>query len=355
MMMPSTSGSATIFKFNATTSTWESQGKIFNPNAAVGDRFGIAVGISGDYAIVGAIGDTESGQNSCGSATIFKRNVTTGVWESQGKLLNPNFAANDFFGYSVAISGDYAMVGTRYDDENGFSNCGSVTFFKRNTSTGVWESQGKQLNASPANDDLFGYSVAMSGIYAIVGSKYDDENSTTDVGSATIYKRNVSTNVWTAQPKLSELGGTSYLFGTSVSIKNDYAIIGAIGYGSEEGAASVYKRNTSTDVWEFQMQLFNPFPMPSDQFGSFVDITADYAMVGSVLDDENGLESLGTVTIFHKLADGIWLEHQKFSCPAAASFNLFGSVALNASDNRFVVGAYGVAAQKGAAFFGKIK
>jgi len=89
------------------------------------DFFGSVLCISGDYAIVGAHYDNEDGINDTGSASIFKRNNTTGAWEQQGsKLTNPNAAYFDLFGQSVSISGDYAIVGAPYDDESGFVNNG---------------------------------------------------------------------------------------------------------------------------------------------------------------------------------------------------------------------------------------
>ena len=231
-------GSATIFKRNSGTGVWESQGKLTNPNPANSDLFGSSVAISGEYAIVGAYGDDEGiGLTNNGSATIFKRNSGTGVWESQGKLTNPSAANSDLFGVSVAISGDYAIVGAYFDDELGFTENGSATIFKRNSGTGVWESQGKLTNPSAANSDLFGYSVAISGDYAIVGARSDDEGFT-DNGSATIYRR--YGNVWRNLPKTSDPSAANYdYFGASVAIDGSTArfLIGAFGSSSYKGLA----------------------------------------------------------------------------------------------------------------------
>ena len=78
--------------------------------------FGRAVCISGDYAIIGAIGDNEKG-NDAGAAYIFKRDGKT--WSEQAKLTASDGGEGDVFGTSVTISGDYAIVGATGDNGKG--------------------------------------------------------------------------------------------------------------------------------------------------------------------------------------------------------------------------------------------
>ncbi|EPR73009.1 quinoprotein [Winogradskyella psychrotolerans RS-3] len=83
--------------------------------------------IDGYYAIVGAYGNDDAGSDS-GSAYIFVR--SGGSWTEQAKLTASDAAYSDFFGLSVAIDGDYAIVGAVFNDDNG-SNSGSAYFFER--------------------------------------------------------------------------------------------------------------------------------------------------------------------------------------------------------------------------------
>jgi hypothetical protein len=348
-------GSATIFSYDATTETWENQGKVFNPNAVESDQFGWSVSISGDYAIVGSTADDENGHQNTGSATIFKRNINTGVWESQGKLTNPSPAAFDNFGVAVSISGDYAIVGASNDDESGKTNCGSATVFKRNTNTGVWESQGKLLNPNLENDDAFGISVSISGTQAIVGAYLDDELGSTNVGSASIFKRNINTGVWESQIKFLEDGFTNDYFGISVSIYDDYAMIGISGSFVQKGMAVIYRRNTQTGIWEEQTRLTDPEGQEGDQLGSTVCITPDYAFAGSPTDEEDGIGDSGSVTLFKKLSEGLWYVHEKFTCPHATPSARFAAVAMTTDENRFVTGARGISQSRGMVIFGRVK
>ncbi|ETR65111.1 MAG: hypothetical protein OMM_14804 [Candidatus Magnetoglobus multicellularis str. Araruama] len=95
------------------------------------DYFGCSVDIDGDSLIVGAYADDDMGSDS-GSAYIFVKDGT--AWSQQAKLTASDGASSDHFGYNVSISGDYAIVGARYDDDNG-GDSGSAYIFKRDGTT----------------------------------------------------------------------------------------------------------------------------------------------------------------------------------------------------------------------------
>jgi len=131
------------------------------PDAWEDARFGTSVAISGDYAIVGAY---LSGYDDLGSSYVFVRNGET--WTEQAKLTASDGTKRDFFGISVAISGDYAIVGDHTYDGAGV-NSGSSYVFVRNGE--IWTEQAKLTASDIAAGDLFGSSVSISGDYAIVG------------------------------------------------------------------------------------------------------------------------------------------------------------------------------------------
>ena len=116
----SASGSAYVFVRSGTT--WTEQQKLTASDGAASDWFGFSVSISGDIAIVGAYKD-DSGQ---GSTYVFVRSGTT--WTEQQKLTASDGAASDSFGRSVSISGDTAIIGAFGDDDDG-SNSGSAYVF----------------------------------------------------------------------------------------------------------------------------------------------------------------------------------------------------------------------------------
>ena len=101
--------------------------KLTASDGAASDRFGISVAISGDHAIVGAYLDSDNGEAS-GSAYVFRRSGDN--WTEVAKLTASDGAANDFFGYSVGISGDHAIVGAHLDADDGDAS-GSAYLFRR--------------------------------------------------------------------------------------------------------------------------------------------------------------------------------------------------------------------------------
>ena len=273
-----------------------------NPAPATSDQFGFSVAISGDYAIVGAYLD-DAGATDAGSAYIYFRSGTT--WSLQATLPNPQPDSSDQFGYSVAISGDYAIVGAYLDDPSGVGNAGSAYIYFRSGTT--WSLQATLPNPEPASNEFFGHSVAISGDYAIVGAYQDAPSGVTDAGSAYIYFR--SGTAWSLQATLPnpEPAGSDR-FGWSVAISGDYAIVGAFADDpsgvTDAGSAYIYFRSGTT--WSLQTTLLNPAPAQDDQFGYSVAISGDYAIVGARLDDPSGVSNAGSAYIYVNLP-GVYL------------------------------------------------
>jgi hypothetical protein len=355
-------GSAYFFK--QTGGVWAQQQKIVASDRAADDNFGWSVAISGDYAIVGALGEDEDASggataSAAGSAYIFKQ--TAGVWAQQQKIVASDRAATDFFGFSVAISGDYAIVGARSEDEDAsggatVSNAGSAYIF--NLSGSTWAQQQKIVAGERAADDYFGYSVAISGDYAIVGAFVEDEdasggNTATGAGSAYIFKQ--IAGVWAQQQKIvASDRAASDQFGLSVAISGDYALVGAFqededasGGATLNAAGSAYIFTQTAGVWGQQNKVVTPLQWvvtaTNDNFGYSVAINGDYAIVGAYQEDEDAsgaslLSGAGSAYIFKKTA-GLWAQQQKIVASDRAADDRFGySVAI--SGDYAIVGAH---------------
>ena len=291
---------------------WMEKQKLLASDGAIDDYFGMSVSITDDgfYAIVGVPYDDDNG-NSSGSAYIFKWNGTS--WIEHQNLLASDGVASDYFGHSVSISGDYAVVGAFYDDDNG-SNSGSAYVFKRALKyvppnfVWVFEEQVKLLPADGDADDHFGFTVFISGDYVIVGAPSDDDKGS-ESGSAYIFKRYDLD--WLQQAKLiASDGSADDNFGHSVSISGDYAIVG-VPYdddnGSGSGSAYIFKRDGVN--WLQQPKLLASDGAADDQFGMSVSISGDYAVVGAPNDDDKGSDS-GSAYIFKRDAAS-WLQQPK--------------------------------------------
>lgn len=321
------SGSAYIFKYDSVT--WTEEAKLTATDGAAWDYFGYSVSISGDYAIIGAYGDDDEGDES-GSAYIFKRNGT--VWTEEAKLSAADGAAWDYFGWSVSISGDQAIIGAYGNDENG-DESGSAYIFK--TDGIVWTEEVKITAADGVAWGYFGLSVSISGDYAIIGSPGDDDNGL-ESGSAYVF--NYNSLVWIEEEKLAAADGAAWdYFGWSVSISGDQAIIGAYGdddNGDESGSAYIFK--TDGIVWTEEVKITASDGTEGDIFGNSVSITENYAIVGAPWDNDNGLES-GSAYGFRYDCIG-WTEKNKLTAADGAESDYFG-LCVAISGEKAIIGA----------------
>ena len=295
------------------------------------DNFGYDVSISGDTAVVGSPYDDDNGNNS-GSVYIYIRNGD--VWSFSQKI--EEGSAIDYFGKSVAISGDIIIVGAPLDDEKG-SQAGAAYIFKKNASG--WFKVQKITALDGAAGDEFGTSVAVFGDIAVVGA-YLHNDSTSDCGAAYVFKENASGTSWSQADELLAFDGSEDdYFGSSVSVWEDTVVVGSHrddDNGAESGSAYIFKRNAS-GLWPFSQKLIVSDGDPQDSFGKSVSIWGDVAVIGSHLDDDQGANA-GAAYVFQKNASGVWLETQKIFASDGASGDFFGS-AVSFQGDLLAVGA----------------
>jgi hypothetical protein len=285
--------SGAAYVFQRTNAGWIQQDMLVPSDGRVGDRFGCAVSISGNYAIIGSYWDDDNGTSS-GSAYIFKQDVTG--WIQEAKLTASDGAKDDWFGYAVSISGNYAIVGAVLDNDNG-TNCGSAYVFRRSGSN--WIQQAKLVAGDKNAGDEFGGSVCLKGNYAIIGAICDDDMGE-DAGAAYIFER--SGDNWIQLAKLVPLDGVGGdHFGNSVSVDGNYAVVAAnldADNGAESGSAYIFKREGQN--WEQQAKLIATDGDQRDFFGQGVSIDGSYVIAGAPYDDDNGDDS-GSVYIFRRI------------------------------------------------------
>lgn len=296
------SGSAYVFIRSGIT--WSLQAKLTAADGAPVDLFGYSVALAADTVVFGAkFDDDDVGGVDSGSAYVFTRSGTT--WSLQAKLTASDGAAGDQFGYSVAISGDTVVI-TAYaddDDANGIDS-GSAYVFTRSGTT--WSQQAKLTSGDAAAGDLFGVRVALSGDTALIGARFDDDNGE-DSGSAYVFTRAGTT--WSQQAKLAASDGAAGdWFGYGVALSGDTALIGAhFGDNSVSGvdSGSVYVFTRSGTIWSEHAKLTASDGAAGDQFGGRVALSVDTALIGARLDDDEvkGVDS-GSAYVFTDVLDG---------------------------------------------------
>jgi len=309
----SSAGAAYIFHFDG--SNWIEQAKLTASDGSGIDRFGQSVSISGDYAIVGAHYDISVGPFA-GSAYIFHYDGSN--WVEQIKLVASDASYDDQFGVSVSISGNYVLVGAYLDDVH-HMNDGSAYVFYNNGVT--WVEQAKLTKND--NSSQFGSSVSLSGDYALVGARLDG-------GRAYIFHREGPE--WPQQATLvASDGSPTDHFGSSVSLNGGFAIVGAPQepFGVERGSAYVFRYDGSN--WVEQSRLMPDHVAVNELFGYSVSLSGNYAIVGARWDED----TFGSAYIFH--FDGSnWVEETKLIASDGSNYDEFGISASLSSDYALV-------------------
>jgi len=212
--------------------------KILADDGNAHDFFGESVAISGGFAVIGAKGYQPKIIKQYNSKNITQQQTH---WNQKNKL-NPDTSEEyDYFGCAVAISGNYVIVGAHGKDNN--PGAAYIFYFD-----GIsWSQQQKLVADDMADSDLFGCSVSIYGDYAIVGAKQNDTGDLSNSGAAYIFKRDGT--VWTQLTKLTASDAASFdFFGFSVSIYQDFAIVGSI-YDDTKGSAYIYHMTDNNTIW----------------------------------------------------------------------------------------------------------
>ncbi|WP_437301409.1 hypothetical protein [Sorangium sp. So ce426] len=342
-------GSACVFVRSGTY--WSQHAQLVATGGAANDNFGWSVAIVGDMPVVGAPLDDVGANTDQGSAYVFARSGAR--WSQQAQLVATDGAAGDNFGYSVALAGDTAVVGAYYDDVGANANQGSAYVFVRSETS--WAQQAQLVATDGAADDRFGRAVALAGDTAVVGAYYDDVGANANQGSAYVFVR--SGTSWAQQAQLVATdGATTDSFGSSVALAGDTAVVGApsddVGTNANQGSAYVF--TSSGTSWSQQAQLAATDGAATDSFGNSVAIAGDTAVVGAPF-DEVGIganENQGTAYVFVRSGTSWAQQAQLVATNGAASDNFGWSVAL--AGNIAVVGApfvdVGANADQGSAY-----
>ena len=270
-----TPGSAYVFE--RAGDTWIEQAKLTaGPDGATRDDFGTAVGVSGDTVVVGA-----GGVGVGGAAYVFTREG--GTWARQATLTAGDPATGDKFGFSVAVAGDTAVVGSQLDDVGSNTDQGSAYVFTRDGAR--WSQDAKLAASDGAAEDNFGFSVAASADAVVVGSWHDDVNGNKDQGSAYVFARRGGG--WLEHHLIAGDGAGGDEFGRSAAVSGDTVLLGAqrdsTGDNVQHGSAYVFGRSGGT--WPERTKLLAPDGGRFDVFGVSVATSGNTALIGAGFHD----------------------------------------------------------------------
>ena len=329
-------------------------------SGSTNDKFGYAVAVDGDTAVVGAYRDDSSGDDS-GAAYVFTRNPVTGLWGGGVKLTASGGAAYDNFGISVAVDGttDTVVVGASGDDADA-TDSGSAYVFVKPAGGGWAATSTPTARLTPSDGarlDYFGHSVAVSGDTVLVGAYQDDAEvaDLEDSGVVYVFVKPSGAEWTTTSTQTTKLMAAAPAaddwFGVSVALDSDRALIGMPGddaNGVDSGSVYVFTRDSQTRNWDAGKKLTASDAAPGDWFGYAVAVDGDTVVVGAYRDDstDNVVTDSGSAYVFVEPFGGwaLWddstdKERAKLTASDGAAFDYFGyAVAVDA--DTVLVGAY---------------
>ena len=298
-IIPATTREGAAYVFVRSGNTWTQQAYLKASFPQAGVDFGNSVAVSGDTLVIGAYNDRSNatGVNGnasnqsveqAGAAYVFARSGS--VWTKQAYLKASNTGAGDYFGRSVAVSGDTVVVGADGEDSNATgvnngdqvnndaANSGAAYVFTRAGTN--WSQQAYLKASAQYNSASFGQAVAVYGATVCVASQH--------AGSSIFFRTGTS---WIQQSVLIE--------GNSIAISGDTIAVGFIndsdgstgvnqpysGYEPYSGAARVFTRSGAT--WTEQAYLKASNTGQNDELSCSVAISGDTVVVGAYGEDSN--------------------------------------------------------------------
>jgi hypothetical protein len=253
------------YLFTKTATGWKQAAELKAPRIVTGAFFGSSVTVSGRDVVVGAPGSVV---DRTGRAYVFTKTATG--WKQVAQLKGSDTVAYDEFGHSVAVSGTTVVVSAT-DHADG---AGRVYVFVKSLKgwTQVAELKGSDTVSLPV--DEFGWAVAVSGTTVVVGSPYHAG----DAGRAYVFSRTTKGWKQVAELRVSDAANNEQ-FGFSVAVSGATAVVGAVFGGEDAGRAYVFRRTAKG--WALASELKGSDTVIGNRFGISVDVSGTIGVVGA--------------------------------------------------------------------------
>ncbi|MCX7554698.1 hypothetical protein OS175_12480 [Marinicella sp. S1101] len=287
-------------------------------NSVESNLIGRAVSISNNRIAVGAL----STQNKISTGAVYIFEFDGSNWTQTAEITQNDSQDDDFFAGAISLDGDRLAVGAYGMDETEV-NAGAVYVYVYDGMN--WILEQKFSPNIQVQDEYFGISIKLQGDRILIGA-----TSLNSTGAAYVFE--LENDSWTEQQKIISTDiEPSDLFGLSLDLDNDRAIIGAYYNDTFNGAAYVFDYDGKT--WtETEKITYDLFP-GADYFGRAVSLSGDTAMISSTLHDNSG----GAVYVY-ELIDNEWQQTQRLNRLVGSSFNAFG-VNIDLKDDLALIGA----------------
>ena len=336
-------GAAYVFE-RESGDLWEQAAKLIANDGQNSDYFGSDVGVSGDWAVVGASGY----DRRRGAAYVFQRSGES--WQQRQKIIPGGSSARSVFGGSVSIDAGYMAVGAPDHFKSGSSTVRSGAVFVYALNGGNWSQQSFIQPGTVGSVDYFGHAVAIKGNLLAMSAPGDGQLR----GEVYIYRRDGSN--WVQQQRLTPGDGSvGDGFGLALSMDADWLAVGSPHDDisvSNQGSVYLYRRNGNS--FSFEGKVTAADPRVSQMFGFSVSVVEGNLLVGAPGDRRGA----GSAYRFERGSDGRWRQQVKLTPEVENRRSAYGrSVGMGAADlvisatgDSFLAGQPGQALQSGTVY-----
>ena len=293
----SNAGAAYIFVREGVN--WIQKAKLLASDPVPDDNFGSSVAIEGDTILVGADNKDIFINFDSGAVYVFIRRGNS--WDQKAKLVASDARPGAYFGGAVALAGNRIVVGATEANPAGLRGPGAAYVFKGRGNS--WQQEARLSAEDGRRGDFFGHSVAISGETIAVGAIFKDPeiNSTRVTNAGAVYIFSSQRGGWEQETMLVPENATPFgQFSQSLAIEANKLIVGAnqepqAGYS---GAGAAYLFVKTGKEWVQHTRFFADTILEDDSFGKSVGISGDYAIVGASGRDPRSLRNAGEAFIY---------------------------------------------------------
>ncbi len=315
---------------------WVELAPFVAPASAAGDRFGAALALISELAVIGAPGADPSVQDG-GVAYVYER--VGDVWSLVARLVPPGLTAGAAFGSSVSAYGETLVIGAPGADASTQAGAGAAYVYEKRT--GLWVLVRRLESPAPRAGGAFGCSVSTEGPVIVVGARGDDGLPSVGPGAGAAYVFERYPEIWGFKSALYAANGASGDgFGSAVSNWGAFAAVGSPGHdagGTDAGSATMFQKLGSG--WPAVKSFHATVPAAGAAFGSCVSLFKDLLAVAAPGGSASG-SAAGEVQMFQKVP-GNWVPGPTLYASDAVVHDNYGSC-VSVWDDSLLVGAPGV-------------
>lgn len=290
---------------------WQQVATLFGGSLGWASQFGYSIDVDGERIAVGAPAAVGQTGMQVGEVRIFTR--VNGTWTHTSTISNPIASPpNQSLGDRVALDGPFLFAKRIANFVEVFSDA-----------SGTWSHVGTLTPPFPTGGSEYGLAMDIDGTVAAIAAGAESQ---TALGKGAVYVYEFVNGAWSPTAKLIPSTTSPYTFGTSVSVRGNRILVGALG-----GSVFVFEK-----IGVFWAQVATISSAEAGQFGQYgtnVSLGDDVAIVSSQeLSVPGGPSHAGAVFVYERQG-GSWIERLKLTANDPANTAGLGtSVALSGTE-----------------------